>query len=531
MILPLAECALACGGAVLFFLSHPNALSAAGFSAVAWVMRVPFFILASKVPLKRAPLAGAVHGALSYALLVPWLFTFSRPSFFAVVALYSIYHAALLSLCAAERKIRAEGAWVSQWLSLCAFEFASTKGYVGFGYGVSAYTQWRFVKLIQCADIFGVWGICALVNFSSALVARFICARSEWKKNLLCLSLFAACFSAVLIYGAAREKKFSREEKTVAVCAVQHNADPWKASLEGYARDIESLESLTDEALSMRDGVALVAWPETAVVPSIARNWEERRDGRRLKIVSDVLSYIDSKDASFVVGNFNSVKNGGEFQDFNSALFFTPKADVIPPNPAVYSKMHLVPFAESFPFKRLFPRLQKKLLAGDTHWWTAGSERTVFSLGDFKFASPICFEDTFGDDCRLFVKAGARAFVNLSNDAWSKSVVCQKQHLSMAVFRSAENRVPSVRSSASGQTCAIDRAGRVTAESKPFQKNYVVADIALVPRSEPPSLYTRAGDWAGFLVLAAALASVAFSAVVAALESRRFNRQSGAMAL
>jgi apolipoprotein N-acyltransferase len=74
----------------------------------------------------------------------------------------------------------------------------------------------------------------------------------------------------------------------------------------------------------------------------------------------------------------------------------------------------------------------------------------------------------------------------------------------MAVFRAAENYRPMVRATSSGQTCAIDPNGRVTAMAPPF------AEIALnvtVPLVKKTTIYTLYGDYfAIFLVfLSAAL--------------------------
>jgi apolipoprotein N-acyltransferase len=186
--------------------------------------------------------------------------------------------------------------------------------------------------------------------------------------------------------------------------------------------------------------------------------------------------------------------------------------------------MHLVPFTEYFPFEKQFPALYQGLLNGDTHMWEPGKEARVFTIGDLRFSTPICFEDTFGDMGRRFVNRGARAFVNLSNDAWSNSLACQYQHLSMAVFRCVENRVPAVRSTASGQTVGIDPNGRVTAMAPPFSQEYLVVNVPLVDVCESklktatavvdvppdsttfaatnswrPTIYTRFGDWFGVL--------------------------------
>ena len=207
--------------------------------------------------------------------------------------------------------------------------------------------------------------------------------------------------------------------------------------------------------------------------------------------------FIDEKDAVFVIGNSYEQRNSIGNQDrYNSVFVFEPQKNVIPPEPEIYSKIHLVPFTEYFPFKEKFPKFYKKLLNGDTQMWEKGKEYKVFCNKNLYFSTPICFEDTFGDDCRKFVKNGARCFFNLSNDAWSKSDVCQTQHLSIAVFRSVENKVPSVRSTSSGQTCIINEYGKVIAQAPSFCESYVIGKVPIL-HDFKISVYSRFGDFAG----------------------------------
>jgi apolipoprotein N-acyltransferase len=71
----------------------------------------------------------------------------------------------------------------------------------------------------------------------------------------------------------------------------------------------------------------------------------------------------------------------------------------------------------------------------------------------------------------------------------------------MAVFRAVENRRSMVRSTASGQTCAIDPNGRVLAMAEPFTE---AALTATVPVITPNSPYTTWGDiWAKLFTAAA----------------------------
>jgi apolipoprotein N-acyltransferase len=142
----------------------------------------------------------------------------------------------------------------------------------------------------------------------------------------------------------------------------------------------------------------------------------------------------------------------------------------------------------------------------------------VFSGPGFTFSTPICFEDTFGYLSRNFVREGADVLVNLSNDAWSKSLPAQYQHLSMAVFRAIENRRPMVRSTASGQTCAIDIAGRITAMAPPFQEAWMMAEIPLI---KGDSMYSRYGDYIALMFVAASVVLLLFGAAAGIIKKNK----------
>jgi len=209
-----------------------------------------------------------------------------------------------------------------------------------------------------------------------------------------------------------------------------------------------------------------------------------------------------------VLGNDDAVKGRTEDGtwdqlDYNAVLLFKPGVNVLPPDPERYRKMHLVPFTEHFPYRKIFPWVYDLLVKTDTHFWETGTDPVVFSSGGLEFSTPICFEDTFGDISRRFVNNGAHAIVNLTNDAWAKSVPCQYQHLSMAVFRTVENRVPLVRSTASGQTCIVDPNGKVLGMAQPFTETYLIGEIPVLS-GNTKTLYDVWGDLWGILFVAGA---------------------------
>lgn len=486
----------------LLLLAISILLFAVASPVTAFFCFVPVLFLIEKTSMKKVWLWGGIYNSLSYFFYAFWLFSFSKIAMAGVCVVYFIYGAMLFFFLKLAEKFWGNFAILAQTLIFVFYEYLKTLGFLGFSYGILGYTQYKNLYLIQIADIFGVFGVSAILFLSSGVIKmwlecchsetvensrsylqlNFYCRLRRWLPHLVMTSFFIIAILASLIYGGWKMKKVQNETKNakkITVAAIQNNADPWKSGIEEYKNDVASLISLSKQALKENPEISLVVWPETSIVPSIMKNYVEENSlvsstlNERNKLIESTLRFFDESGVAFVVGNFHSI---GE-DDFNSAFLFESGKNVIPPRPEIYSKVHLVPFSESFPYGEIFPHFYKLLLNGDTHLWTAGKERKVFDLDGFRFATPICFEDTFGSDCKKFVKNGANAFVNLSNDAWSKSSRCQKQHLQMAVFRSVENHVPTVRSTASGTTCFIDATGKITKQCREFEKGFVVGEM------------------------------------------------------
>ncbi|MDR1107970.1 MAG: apolipoprotein N-acyltransferase, partial [Spirochaetaceae bacterium] len=276
------------------------------------------------------------------------------------------------------------------------------------------------------------------------------------------------------------------------IALVQHNTDPWRGDMEDYRQNFRVLRRLSQEALAADPQPELVVWSETAFVPRIYWHETYRDDQESYALVKELVDYLKGQEVPFVIGNDDArreVNSNGLWErvDYNAVMLFN-RGEIS----ALYRKLHLVPFTENFPYEKQLPWVYNALINADTHFWKKGKEAVVFSINGLKFSSPICFEDSFGYLSRDFVKNGAEFIVNLSNDAWSKSLPAQMQHLSMAVFRAVENRRSMVRSTASGQTCGIDPNGRILAMAEPFTETQLTLEIPLV---KPDSLYTKFGDF------------------------------------
>lgn len=538
-------------GAVFFALANPNPLFKHGLSFFAWFMYIPFLFLIKKSFLKSGWFYYGLYGVLCVCSYAYWLYNYDSLCLYLAIPLAFIGTALLgLALKAAE-KLFIKNSWLIQFLILSTFDYLRTLGFLGFHYGLAAYTQWNFTSLIQIVSVIGPFGLNAFVIFSSAVIFALL-SKSEDKKYfmhsmisddkhydgatyinyvsensrklkntslkipLISFCIWFAFFIAFLVYGNIRLKK-NQDYNWVTMLVVQNNDDPDKNGLESFSEAIYDLMSLTDEALEMNPDIQLVVWPENAVVPSILYHYNQNQDSDRKKLVSHVLEYFQNHKSSFITGNqhieVNSITGSRDY--YNSALLFQNNQGQKDLKPQQYNKMHLVPFSEYFPYQKYFPHIYKAILNKQKFFSKPGQEIIIFNSQSLSFYTPICFENTFPSLCRQAYKKGARAFVCIVNDSWAKSLSCQYQHLAMAKFRAVENGLPVAISAVSGQSAFINQNGQLMAMALPFTKSYVIGQLPLIPDSQKPTIYNRIGDLFGYGIAFLLLALLIIRALIA----------------
>ncbi|MDR2758707.1 MAG: apolipoprotein N-acyltransferase [Spirochaetaceae bacterium] len=510
---------------LLFAASFPNLLVSRGIPLLAWIAYIPLFWLLYQVNLGASVFWGALYGYAAYGLFNYWLSVFHPLAGLIVGLIYLVFFAVLFPLLKAASLLFPRRGYIVQWLIWIAYEYLRTQGFLGYPYGITGYSQWTQLPVIQIASIFGVWGVSALVVFPSAYLAAalkgFLSPQGREgnpteglaslkvfiRRESAALVIWLVALAAALGYGFISPVDY-REAPTARIALIQHNTDPWRGDMEDYRQNFRVLKRLSQEALAS-DQPDLVVWSETAFVPRIYWHETYRDDQESYILVKELLDYLKNQEVPFVIGNDDArleVNDNGQWErvDYNGVMLFN-RGEIA----GLYRKLHLVPFTEYFPYEKQLPWVYNALRNADTHFWKKGREATVFSINGLKFSSPICFEDTFGYLSRKFVQNGAEFIVNLSNDAWSKSLPAQMQHLSMAVFRTVENRRSMVRATASGQTCGIDPNGKILAMAEPFAENQLIVEIPVV---KSDSLYTKYGDFfaqfctaASFFVLMAGL--------------------------
>ena len=205
-----------------------------------------------------------------------------------------------------------------------------------------------------------------------------------------------------------------------------------------------------------------------------------------------------------VVGSLGTefVAREQEWRDYNSALIVGPNGARI----GRYDKIHLVPFGEYIPFKRLLFFAHK--LTGRVSEFTRGDERKVFRLNGHRYGVFICYESVFAAEVRQFSQLGAEVLVNISDDGWYGDTSAPWQHLNMVRMRAIENRRWILRDTNNGVTAVIDPYGRVRQSIPRHQVDALPAGYGF---RDDITFYTAHGDVFGWACAILALGIVAWA--------------------
>jgi apolipoprotein N-acyltransferase len=506
-------------------MSFPSLAYRDGLGLAAFFSLVPLFLVFSAVPVGWGVFYGTLYGLLQGMLLNYWLGTYSLVTLQLVCFVLGLYHAAFFLPTLWLRSRLGRVRFLVLPLAWVVFEYLRTSGFLGYPWGLWGTSQHAFHTLIQVASLTGVWGVSFIVVlFNSGLAAALEACwvrggadaprppgpGSEARRGPGQLLASALVLLAALCFGFVNLAHLDRlsAARSARLALVQQNSDPRKND---YHETFRTLVRLTDQALEARPD--LVVWSETAFVPNI-RRWSQLDPGQYplSALVQEFLRYQKGIGTWLVTGNddYELVRDGKaaeQRRDYNATVLFDPAGARV----ATYHKLRLVPFTEYFPWREQLPGLYKWLMERDVYLWEPGTERLVFQHPRFRFATPICFEDAFPREVRLFARGGAQLIVNVSNDYWSLTEVEARQHAANALFRAIENRLPLVRATASGLTCHIDYTGRLRAQLDYYTEGQLVVDVEL--HDLPATPYNRWGDWfplllAGLLLVLAAASLV-----------------------
>lgn len=400
----------------------------------------------------------------------------------AYLALYPALFAGLITL------IR-RPAWLLLFVPVfwSATEFLRALLFTGFPWELLGYSQYRSLPFIQVADLTGVYGISfwLALNNAAVLLATLGLRRKNWQTHPVSRKVTAGGGVLVLIvsglmwgYGQMRIQAIDQEvaqapRKKIAV--LQGNIDQnrkWNRTFQRMT--IETYNNLA--ARANRDKPDLIVWPETATPFFIGHN----------RPMTDLLQAgIRRTKTDHLIGTPTAIRYKGRTAYHNSAVLFDDQSRIVDH----YEKVHLVPYGEYVPLKKWLPFIGKMVAqVGD---FIPGEEGKAIAWQGGRLGVQICYEIIFPALSRAMVNNKTAILVNITNDAWFGETSAPRQHFSMAVFRSIENRRTLARAANTGISGFIDPVGRILMASK---LNTPAALTQSLPLMATTSIYTRVGD-------------------------------------
>jgi len=472
--------ALVSGG--LLFLSFPRF----GTGILAWIALVPLLMAVHGQTIKRSFYLGFLSGLVAHLGILYWIayvvvkygnlsIGVGAIALLLLVAYMSLYPAIF---AAGVVHFAMHGLPVILFAPLIwtALEYIKTYAFTGFPWELLGYSQYRLIPLIQISDITGVYGVSFVIVLVNAAIYDLMMYPSRRP-----LKLAGAIFvvALVMIYGVNRVKEMEvtlNQAPDLTIGIVQGNIDQSIKWDPAFQREtMTQYINLSKEAL--KNPIQLLVWPETATPfffqdPTPYRSW--------------ITELARERGLWFLFGSPSYRKElSGHITMYNSVFLLSPQGKV----EGKYDKVHLVPYGEYVPLRKLFPFISK-LVHGIGDFGTGPGYIPIF-MGNEKIGVLICYEAIFPEGARRYATEDVSFLVNVTNDAWFGRSSAPYQHLSMAVFRAVENKKYFVRAANTGISALIDPFGRIYAQTGLFEPAIIRDKIKLLHNR---TLYGHIGD-------------------------------------
>ncbi|MGB7203371.1 MAG: apolipoprotein N-acyltransferase [Pyrinomonadaceae bacterium] len=234
--------------------------------------------------------------------------------------------------------------------------------------------------------------------------------------------------------------------------------------------------------------------PTTVILPESPMNFMYNDDREFQQFVRD---FTTRNNVSLLFNSAEPDATNGKY--FNSAVMVGADGREI----AQYDKIYLLPFGEAVPvpFESLVPAF-----VGN---FSYGREYDLLPLGDAKAGVMICFESHFGQLSREYVRNGADAIIEMTNDGYLGPTPVLRQHLANAVFRAVETNRPVLRVTNVGITAYIDERGNVHDAAEPYTEATRVWTVSKSDGSQ--TFYVKYGDWFAWLCTIVTVGLVGFA--------------------
>jgi apolipoprotein N-acyltransferase len=288
-----------------------------------------------------------------------------------------------------------------------------------------------------------------------------------------------AALAVALAWGAGAARMATLDARPVFTALAVQPAVPleveWSGGPLALAASMAALEALVpDSALTAVD---LIVLPETAV-PVVL----DGPDGRGLR--RTLAGWSRRTGVPLAVGAYGSDPDSLGGKRTNAVFLAGPEPDGAWPRA---DKRRLVPGVEWAP--------------GDPSGLRSGPEPALLDVPSVGLVGVlVCIESAGPEPARTLRAAGARALVNVTNDAWlgdrprwTRTAAFHQHPLHLRI-RAVETGAGALRVGNGGWTSVVDPAGREQRLLEPYVPGVARAEVTSLAHATP---FTRTGDLAG----------------------------------
>ena len=324
--------------------------------------------------------------------------------------------------------------------------------------GAIAYSQIRFLPILQLASLTGPWGISfflLLVPAGIALALHLRATSPAQSRRILATTLGA--LAALLIFGAVRLAiPQPGPHVRVGLIAADKRTAPagtrTQSLLQDYAQRARTLALQGPQVIVLPEKIVAVTSAGKSAADSILQQLADQTH-------TAIVAGVDRESPSVA---------------FNQARVYRPGVPV-----ATYDKEHLLP-----PFEARF---------------TPGTSLLQLHIGPFPWGLAICKDMDFIQPSRTY----GRTRVGLMLvPAWDFNID-RAWHGHIAIMRAVEDGFSLVRSAKFGYLTVTDNRGRILAERRSDAAPFATL-LASVPAGHSWTLFQLLGNWFAWLSIALA---------------------------
>jgi apolipoprotein N-acyltransferase len=435
---------------------------------------------------------------MGYAFLVDaatfgWLLPFAVIGLPAVLGLYTALGTALARLL----WTRGPGRILAFGVALTATEWLRGHLFTGFPWNAFGYALTTPLPLAQSASLIGIWGLTfiALVVFASpaTITDDLSETRRPWRPAVLA----AATLAALTAYGLWRiERTPVRLVNGVHLRIMQPNLQQdvrfnYAARQEVMDRYVALSSRGTGPDAQDLNAVTQLIWPESPFPFFLTHEAEA---------LAQIANLLPPRTVLITGAMRLADPDNPEESGVYNSIYVIDHSGAIP---AIYDKVHLVPFGEYLPFEQFLEALGLQELTKQRGGFLAGDRHRTIAVPGAPLALPlICYEIIFPTE--VAPPPGKRPgwIVNVTNDGWFGISSGPYQHLQQARIGAIEQGLPVARAANTGISAVIDPVGRIIVSLPLGQEGVLDAPL---PQPAPPPPYARFGDAPAAIIVGFAL--------------------------